>query len=228
MKEITGAELSYQACLLMIIFFLSLSLSCCDNSTCVHCCNVTSECKELCLDTICCNATECKELFLDSKCCNTNGITPMVCIKDYLTVQLKSTPELKVTEGGNVNLMCISNFSEKYPKKSVFVWSENGKPKPNYNTSNITLTNFGLKTPPTLRYSCTIQGPCGNFTSQEIQLQTEDMSVLIIVICGAAALVLVLAMGFSMKCMLNREFQATKNRRQQNAQHIQSTTTIVH
>ncbi|CAB1325247.1 unnamed protein product [Coregonus sp. 'balchen'] len=52
-----------------------------------------------------------------------------------------------------------------------------------------------------------------------------DLTMLTIVICGVSAVVLILVLGIGMKIMLKKEFAKTKNRRQQNAQNLQSTTT---
>ncbi|KAK6298755.1 hypothetical protein J4Q44_G00302650, partial [Coregonus suidteri] len=105
----------------------------------------------------------------------------------------------------------------------VFVWLKDGLPLEGENNSTLTLERIGIDTPSKGKYTCTIQSPCGNFTSDPEELEFKDLTVVIIVICGVSAVVLVLGMG--LKIMLKKNFVKTKTRMQQNTPNLRSTAT---
>ncbi|XP_021439324.2 uncharacterized protein LOC110504822 isoform X2 [Oncorhynchus mykiss] len=215
MKARTGTGLYSLACLLMI----SSVCSTCVPLMCLKC-NLTHSpgisaaglpdnaiCDILCSDT-----TQCF-----------NATIQQYCSKDF-KVLLNTSSGFKVQEGDNLDIECSHNLPVEPKSPLVFVWLMDGVHLKGKNSSMLTVKKVGIDTSGKEKYACTIQSPCGNFTSEPKEIEVEDVTMLVIVICGVSAVVLILAMGIGMKIMLKMEFAKTKNRRQQNAQNLQRTT----
>ncbi|XP_035600045.1 uncharacterized protein LOC118363371 [Oncorhynchus keta] len=163
-------------------------------------------------DTLCSDTTQCF-----------NATVQQYCSKDF-KVLLNTSSGFKVQEGDNLDIECSHNLPVEPKSPLVFVWLMDGVHLKGKNSSLLTVKKVGIDTSGKEKYACTIQSPCGNFTSEPKEIEVEGMTMLIIVICGVSAVVLILAMGIGMKIMLKMEFAKTKNRRQQNAQNLQRTT----
>ncbi|KAM9413082.1 uncharacterized protein ACWYII_025097 isoform 2-T2 [Salvelinus alpinus] len=216
MKARTGTGLYSLASLLMI----SSVCSTCVPLMCLRC-NVTHSPgisamglpdKAIC-DTLCSNTTQCF-----------NATVQQYCSKDF-KVLLNTSSGFKVKEGDTLNIECSHNLPVELKSPLVFVWLKDDVCLEGENSSQLTVKKVGIDTSGKEKYACTIQSPCGNFTSEPKEIEIEAMTLLVIVICGVSAVVLILAMGIGMKIMLKNEFAKTKNRRQQNAQNLQRTTT---
>ncbi|XP_010895115.1 uncharacterized protein LOC105025827 isoform X2 [Esox lucius] len=157
----------------------------------------------------CCNGT-----VQNTSCTNLN-------VTDFKAVLNVTYSNLK--EGGSLVIQCVHNLPGQLNNMLAFVWFMNGHSISGQNKSVLSLERLGLDTGHQLELFCMIRSPCGNLTSDAENFKVQDNSLLIIVVCGVAAVVLVLAMGLCMKLMLKREFGQMKNRRQ-NAQHLQGTT----
>ncbi|KAK6298298.1 hypothetical protein J4Q44_G00313530 [Coregonus suidteri] len=155
----------------------------------------------------------------DSLCSNTTQCFNGTDVK----VTLNSISGFSVYEGDDLTIDCTHNLPVGLRNLLVFVWLKDNHCLEGENNSNLTLKRVVTKTNGI--YVCTIQSPCGNFTSDSREIKVEDLTMLTIVICGVSAVVLILVLGIGMKIMLKKEFAKTKNRRQQNAQNLQSTTT---
>ncbi|XP_020359218.1 uncharacterized protein LOC109905999 isoform X3 [Oncorhynchus kisutch] len=178
-------------------------------------------------------------LLMISSVCST--CVPLMCLKCNLThspgisaaglpdndfkVLLNTSSGFKVQEGDNLDIECSHNLPVEPKSPLVFVWLMDGVHLKGKNSSQLTVKKVGIDTSGKEKYACTIQSPCGNFTSEPKEIEVEGVTMLVIVICGVSAVVLILAMGIGMKIMLKMEFAKTKNRRQQNAQNLQRTTT---
>nr|XP_046180731.1 uncharacterized protein LOC124011417 [Oncorhynchus gorbuscha]XP_046180732.1 uncharacterized protein LOC124011417 [Oncorhynchus gorbuscha] len=215
MKARTGTGLYSLACLLMI------SSVC---STCVPLmcrkCNLTHSPgisaaglpdNAIC-DTLCSDTTQCF-----------NATVQQYCSKDF-KVLLNTSSGFKVQEGDNLDIECSHNLPVEPKSPLVFAWLMDGVHLKGKNSSLLTVKKVGIDTSGKEKYACTIQSPCGNFTSEPKEIEVEGLTMLVIVICGVSAVVLILAMGIGMKIMLKMEFAKTKNRRQQNAQNLRRTT----
>ncbi|XP_014068045.1 uncharacterized protein isoform X2 [Salmo salar] len=216
MKARTGTGLYSLACLLMI----SSVCSTCVPFMCLRC-NLTHSPgisatglldKAMC-DTLCSDTHQCF-----------NATVQQQCSKDF-KVLLNTSSGFKVVEGADLIIECAHNLPVEPKIPLVFVWLMDGVSLTGENSSQLTVKKVGIATSGKNKYACTIQSPCGNFTSDPKEIEFEDTTLLVIVICGVSAVVLILAMGIGMKIMLKKEFAKTKNRRQQNAQNLQRTTT---
>ncbi|XP_055744984.1 uncharacterized protein LOC129827810 [Salvelinus fontinalis] len=216
MKARTGTGLYSLASLLMI----SSVCSTCVPLMCLRC-NLTHSPgisatglpdKAFC-DNLCSDTTQCF-----------NATVQQYCSKDF-KVLLNTSSGFKVKEGDTLNIECSHNLPVEPKSQLVFVWLVDDVCLEGENSSQLTVKKVGIDTSGKEKYACTIQSPCGNFTSEPKEIEIEAMELLVIVICGVSAVVLILAMGIGMKIMLKNEFAKTKNRRQQNAQNLQRTTT---
>ncbi|XP_071254407.1 uncharacterized protein [Salvelinus alpinus] len=214
MKMMTGTGLYSLACLLMI----SSVCSTCVPLECLRCDIIASpevsgnhKADEAICEHLCSNTTQ---------CLNTTDVEN--CIKDF-EVFLNTSYGFEVEEGDDLTMECAHDLPVRVHDLLVFVWLKDGLPLEGENNSTVTLERIGIDTPTEGKYTCIIQSPCGNFTSDPEELEFKDLTVVIIVICGVSAVVLVLALGMGIKIMLKKDFAKTKTRMQQNTQNLRNT-----
>ncbi|XP_056457017.1 uncharacterized protein LOC130390876 [Gadus chalcogrammus] len=135
------------------------------------------------------------------------------------TAHLNPSSEYSVNEGDNLILHCCHNL----PLVDLFEWLLDGEVLECSNVSKVTLKAFSTDKG---AYRCRVRSPCGNFTSEEQQLDVEDGSVLLVVLCGSCAVVLVLGMGASMKYKQKKEQAAQKRRQEERAKALQMTSSM--
>ncbi|CAL8271814.1 unnamed protein product [Boreogadus saida] len=126
-----------------------------------------------------------------------------------------------VNEGDNLILHCYHTLPQ--PLVELFEWLLDGEMLQWTNVSKVTLNAF---TTSEGAYRCRVRSPCGNFTSEEQQLDVEDGSVLLVVLCGSCAVVLVLGMGASMKYKQKKEQAAQKRRQEARAKALKMTSSM--
>ncbi|XP_036826348.1 uncharacterized protein LOC110504822 isoform X1 [Oncorhynchus mykiss] len=164
MKARTGTGLYSLACLLMI----SSVCSTCVPLMCLKC-NLTHSpgisaaglpdnaiCDILCSDT-----TQCF-----------NATIQQYCSKDF-KVLLNTSSGFKVQEGDNLDIECSHNLPVEPKSPLVFVWLMDGVHLKGKNSSMLTVKKVGIDTSGKEKYACTIQSPCGNFTSEPKEIEVE-------------------------------------------------------
>ncbi|KAJ8281583.1 hypothetical protein COCON_G00041020 [Conger conger] len=130
------------------------------------------------------------------------------CIRDFQVEVIADS--FSVEEGSNVNMTC----NHSLPAVHLFVWFRNGKVLPDKNDSHYLLAQVLKKDE--AKFSCGVLSACGFIVSEKKPLEVTDNSVLIIIICGVAAVAIVLFLALLMKIMLKRERRHNKIRTQVN------------
>ena len=82
------------------------------------------------------------------------------------TAHLNPSSEYSVNEGDNLILHCYHNL----PLVDLFEWLRDGEVLEYSNVSKVTLKAFSTAKG---AYRCRVRSPCGNFTSEEQQLDVE-------------------------------------------------------
>ncbi|XP_022607364.1 uncharacterized protein LOC111226469 [Seriola dumerili] len=172
------------------------------NCVSVHClrCNTaeeTADSCQLCLDTKCINET-----FYANNSSN--------CKKAF-QVSINSTGS-EAEEGDDITLTCVHNV----PNLNLTIgWTKDGEEiKKSKNMSNLVLDHVLSSEG---QYICYVNSSCGNYESSPDEVSVKNNNVFTLVICGIAALVLVLIMGLVMKFKLKRDNAKTKARMAQRA-----------
>ncbi|XP_071314173.1 uncharacterized protein [Trachinotus anak] len=185
-------------CLLGHLIIVSVASSCVS----VHClrCNISQNedyCK-FCLKPICVNDT-------------LHANKPSSCKKDF-RVYINSTGS-NAKEGDTITLTCGHNV----PNLNLTLgWKKDGKEiHENKNMSSIVLDK--VLSPSAGQYICYVNSSCGNYESVPHIVTVENNNAVLLVICGVAALVLVLILGLAMKFKLKRDNAKHKARMAQRA-----------
>ncbi|XP_061092321.1 uncharacterized protein LOC133124821 isoform X2 [Conger conger] len=187
----------------------------CENAQNITQVNCTADGCKLCenaqnITQVNCTADGCK------LCENAQNITQvnctaelkLECIRDFQVEVIADS--FSVEEGSNVNMTC----NHSLPAVHLFVWFRNGKVLPDKNDSHYLLAQVLKKDE--AKFSCGVLSACGFIVSEKKPLEVTDNSVLIIIICGVAAVAIVLFLALLMKIMLKRERRNNKIRTQVN------------
>nr|XP_040029455.1 uncharacterized protein LOC120817364 [Gasterosteus aculeatus aculeatus] len=117
----------------------------------------------------------------------------------------------KLNEGDEVTLTCFHNCSNwnvtfGWKKDTNEIEEERNKSK---------LFRKKVLSHDTGQYVCFVNSLCGRCESLPHNVNVENQSVLLLIICGVSALVLVLVIGLVMKYKLKRDGAKHRERRQQ-------------
>ncbi|XP_039669277.1 uncharacterized protein LOC120566726 isoform X2 [Perca fluviatilis] len=146
------------------------------------------------------------------KCSNDASTIPSNCKQDFQVSVNCSKSNLQ--EGDDITLTCVHNLTVLI---TMFGWKRNqvdlqeGKNKSILYLKEVLSNKAGL-------YTCFVESLCGDYVSPPCNVNVENQSVLILVICGISALGLVLIMGLAMKFKLKRDNAKHKERRRQKAE----------
>ncbi|XP_051275564.1 ADP ribosylation factor like GTPase 3, like 1 isoform X1 [Dicentrarchus labrax] len=151
-----------------------------------------------------------------AQCLNASADNQYNCTKDFQVCV--SSSGSAPAEGDRVTLTCVHNFLNL---TLMFGWKKDEKEIPEgQNQSELVLEkvfshNSG-------QYICFVKSEYGCYESLPHEFKVNESTVVILVICGVAALVLVVIMGLAMKFKLKRDNAKHKERMKQRAQIGQS------
>ncbi|XP_056239081.1 uncharacterized protein LOC130173666 [Seriola aureovittata] len=173
------------------------------NCVSVHClrCNATGETADSC------------QLCLKTKCINDTlyANNSSNCEKAF-QVSINSTGS-DANEGDDITLTCVHNV----PNLNLTIgWTKDGEEMKESKNMSILVLSKVLSSKGG-QYICYVNSSCGNYESSPEKVIVKNNNVFTLVICGVAALVLVLIMGLLMKFKLKRDNAKTKARMAQRA-----------
>lgn len=90
---------------------------------------------------------------------------------------LNTSSGFKVQEGDNLDIECSHNLPVEPKSPLVFVWLMDGVHLKGKNSSLLTVKKVGIDTSGKEKYACTIQSPCGNFTSEPKEIEVEGRHI---------------------------------------------------
>ncbi|XP_072529668.1 uncharacterized protein [Salminus brasiliensis] len=138
-----------------------------------------------------------------------------------VSVQLKAEPET-VNEGTELAVVCNHNLPQNLTLG--FTWQQNKDVKTSKNNSVL------LKIKEKTTLTCIVQSLCGNFSSAAQDININDQSGFILLICGVSAVVVIILLAVAMKIIIKRnqaQNEARKRQRQAHMQNISSTSTTI-
>ncbi|XP_055015405.1 uncharacterized protein LOC110157621 isoform X1 [Boleophthalmus pectinirostris] len=156
-------------------------------------------------------STECVNASFDN--CN--------LLRDF-SVSINTTGS-NVEEAERVSLTCVHDLPENL--SVTYEWYKNDKSVEGHGKEYIIKKTFSQDVG---QYRCVVYSPCGNYTSAPHDVTIHNESVIILVICGCAAVGLITIMGVCMKVKMHRDKvknqQRTKERMQEmrRAQDLQN------
>ncbi|KAG7230264.1 hypothetical protein INR49_024368 [Caranx melampygus] len=117
------------------------------------------------------------------------------------------------SEGDDITLTCVYNV----PNLNLTIgWQKDNEEMKKKNMNKLLLQNVFASLEG--RYVCYVNSSCGNYSSSPEEVTVKNNNVIILVICGIAALVLVVVMGLIMKYKLKRDNAKNKARMAQKIQ----------
>ncbi|KAG7465173.1 hypothetical protein MATL_G00173500 [Megalops atlanticus] len=128
-------------------------------------------------------------------------------------VEVISSSSFTVNEGSDLTLTCNHILPVR---PTSFTWYKGSVREEDINSSDYQLSKLSKRDETV--YSCSVKSDCGVFFSkkQQLHVQGKDSSVVIIIVCGVAALVFILLLALGMKLLLRKEISHNKTRREQN------------
>ncbi|XP_035525484.1 uncharacterized protein LOC118333804 [Morone saxatilis] len=147
-----------------------------------------------------------------AQCINVSADIPSNCTKVFQVCVNSSVSEPE--EGDRVTLTCVHNFLNL---TLTFGWNKDEKEIPEgQNKSELVLEK--VFSHHSGQYSCFVESECGCYEALPHGVTVNSNTVVILVVCGVAALVLVVIMGLAMKFKLKRDNAKHKERMKQRAQ----------
>ncbi|KAM4555639.1 uncharacterized protein PAE49_014616 [Odontesthes bonariensis] len=148
------------------------------------------------------------------------NLTADCCQLDHTnTHDIKGINSSKRNEqaGKDITLECVHNFTDV---DLTFTWSKDQEKLKDQKKGELVLKT--VLSGDAGQYVCAVNSSCGLWKFTSYTVTVEDNTVVILVICGVAALVLVVSMGIVMKCKLKRDNAKYKERRMQRVQAEQT------
>ncbi|KAL7868287.1 hypothetical protein SRHO_G00096710 [Serrasalmus rhombeus] len=146
---------------------------------------------------------------------------PNKCSQDF-SVQVNAT-SFTVDEGTELTVTCVHNLPQNL--SITFEWSSNNQLINGENRSILV-----MKMKQTLKLSCSVRSPCGNFSSAPQEVTVNDQTGMVLLICGVSAVVIIILLAVVMKVMIKRnevQRETRKRERQAHMQDLSSTATTV-
>ncbi|XP_054890431.1 allergin-1-like [Poeciliopsis prolifica] len=172
---------------------LGLLLVCVFSSSPAQGCNITKECCEKKI-----NVTECSNDFK----ANVNSSLSTIKESDDVTLECShNIPALNLSYEWFWNDKKIVEDKDKYD-----------------HVNNKTLILKKVLSSRKGDYKCFVTTSCGSCESEPYHLEIENNSIVIIIVCGVAALALILIMGVAMKIKLKNDKVQHKERMKQRAE----------
>lgn len=160
--------------------------------------------------------------------CNTNCL-PVECFKsrclqgtclinstcvNVFNVSINSTGS-KLQDGNGFTLYCLHDIPIQI--NVTYIWEKDSieleEHQRNLTVKKALPENAG-------QYICTAQSQCGNYSSGPHSVTVDNNNIVILVVCGCAALGLIVIMGIAMKIKMHRDKAKNKLRAMQRVQEI--------
>ncbi|KAK2904086.1 hypothetical protein Q8A73_010743 [Channa argus] len=126
---------------------------------------------------------------------------------------VSNSTDVSANEGDDITLQCVTNPPNV---NLTFEWKHNNALIPDQNKSELVLE--GVLSDDAGSYSCVGNSTCCVFESGPCSVKITNQSVILLVVCGVAALLLIVIMGLAMKFKLKRDNDKHRERRKQRGQ----------